>query len=300
MAKRKRTTPKVKVIREYGPMIVLVWFGDLVERMDPGFWNPKWLEYERYKKYPLRTLGDYQPFITYGAIVPHQKPLNLRDWRKGVLRVGQKQLTDVVLDLTEAIVVEEGSRWDVPRARIEYLDLLFPRSGVGSLGKARVAVWLLEDASRKAVVDCFVDIVRLPKDKIRPEYVAVYIKTRFGRMQINRWLSGVGTINVDFDDIRNFHLHVIPMPLQNQIAFQYHSLVRCHDIATEAKARMLRCKEQGNLQAAERPRREYKRNLKAAEAMLADLVRQVEEVIEGTRTEIEPVTRILETEEVAA
>jgi hypothetical protein len=43
----------------------------------------------------------------------------------------------------------------------------------------------------------------------------------------------------------------------------------------------------------ERHRTEYERNRAVAEAVLNDLIQQVEEIIEGKRTEIEPVDRIL-------
>lgn len=66
-----------------------------------------------------------------------------------------------------------------------------------------------------------------------------------------------------------------------------------HDAAISAEAKMLSAQEHGNITAAERYRVEYEHNLKIARGMLDDLVRQVEEIIEGKRTEIEPVDRIL-------
>ena len=49
----------------------------------------------------------------------------------------------------------------------------------------------------------------------------------------------------------------------------------------------------GNRMAEERYRAEYERNLAISEAMLNNLILQVDEVIEGKRTEIEPVDRVL-------
>ncbi len=49
--------------------------------------------------------------------------------------------------------------------------------------------------------------------------------------------------------------------------------------------------------AAERYHAEYEANIAIAEAMLNDLIQQVEEIIEGTRTEIESVDRLLNEEQ---
>lgn len=279
----------IEIISEREPMIVAINQEALVNRMDPGFWNPRYLEFQKFKKYPLRALGEYKPFITYGPIVTGQAPTSLGDWSRGVLIVGQKQLTDVGLDLTEAEVVAEGSRWDSARARLRQRDILFPRSGVGSLGKDRVAVWTTDDIERKAVVSCFVDIIRLPLDVIQPEYVAIYIKTRFGRMQINRWLSGVGTINVDFDDIRSLQIHEVPEKIQEQVVSEYYRVLQINSSAMYNKEKMLQSERQGNERAAQRYRREYEENLRKAESMLANLIKQVEEIIESKRSKIEPI-----------
>jgi hypothetical protein len=57
---------------------------------------------------------------------------------------------------------------------------------------------------------------------------------------------------------------------------------------------MLQAQEDGNITLAEEYRDEYEHNLAIAETMLNDLIRQVEGIIEGGRTDIEPVDRILE------
>jgi hypothetical protein len=68
-------------------------------------------------------------------------------------------------------------------------------------------------------------------------------------------------------------------------------------VGIEAKTKMLQSSKHGNKTAEERYRTEYERNIAIAEAMLKDLIRQVEEIIEGKRTVIEPVERILKQEE---
>ncbi len=86
---------------------------------------------------------------------------------------------------------------------------------------------------------------------------------------------------------------MLPTDLQSNIHEEYCKMAQYHDAAISAEAKMLSAQEHGNTTAAERYRTEYERSLKIAEAMLNDLIRQVEEIIEGKRTEIEPVDRIL-------
>ncbi len=168
------------MLEQNAPMVVLVEQHFLVERADPGFWNPEWAKYQDFSPNLLRKLGDYIQHITYGPIVTGEKPHSLGKWENGVLIVGQTELTDTFLDLSGAVIVEEGSKWDAPRAQLKYRDILFPRSGVGSLGKFRFAVWLERDPQKKVVVDCFTDIVRVDTEKVFPEYIAVYLKCIFG------------------------------------------------------------------------------------------------------------------------
>ena len=61
----------------------------------------------------------------------------------------------------------------------------------------------------------------------------------------------------------------------------------------KAKTNVLAAQRHGNKAAVERYRAEYERSIAMAETMLNDLIRQVEEIIEGKRAEIEPVDRVL-------
>jgi len=70
-----------------------------------------------------------------------------------------------------------------------------------------------------------------------------------------------------------------------------------HKQAMDAKENMIKAQRHDNKAAEERYRAEYERNIAIAEAMLNDLIHQVEEIIEGTRTEIEPVDRVLSEEQ---
>lgn len=264
----------VTIVRSDAPTIVLVEQTLLKHRADPGFWNPKWAEYQEYQPDRLKKLGDYIIHLTYGPIVTGKRPRSLGSWDRGVLVVGQRELTDEFLDISNADIVEEGSEWDSPRARLAYRDILFPRSGVGSLGKHRFGVWLQNDPNRKAVVSCFVDLVRLDLAKVFPEYVVVYLKSRLGRMQIDRLISGVGTINIDFDEIKSLLFHEISLERQEQVALEYRRIAKLHEDAIQLR-------KLGDL-----GRSNY--YFGVARGMLTTLITQVERLIEGKQERILP------------
>jgi restriction endonuclease S subunit len=97
----------------------------------------------------------------------------------------------------------------------------------------------------------------------------------------------------DKEELERFLVPVLPMDTQQKIAEEFSRMSRHHDLAMDAAGKEITAHEHQNRAAAERYHAEYERNIAMAEAMLNDLIRQVEEIIEGKRTEIEPVERIL-------
>jgi len=263
----------MRIVRRANPLVGIAVQEVLVERMTPGYWDPKWKAHRRFTRYPIRLLGDYITHITYGPIVTGKRPVGSKDTGQGVVLIGQKQFTDVGLDLTGATRVEENSDWDDPRARAQRWDLLFPRSGVGSLGKGRMGVFSYDAERVRAVVGCFVDIVRV--QGIRPAYLFIYLKSRFGQLQIARLLTGVGTININFDQIRSLEIHVLPDEQQATIDVQWR---RMNDVYERALAMKYGSAGDGA---------GYEDHIGAARAMLKALICQVEELVEGTRMELE-------------
>lgn len=274
--------PGIRILRKANPMMRVKQQGTLAERMSSGYWDPKWGAHRCFTRYPLKLLGEYITHITYGPIVTGKRPMGLKDPSKGVVLIGQKQFTDIGLDLTEATIVEENSDWDDPRARVRQWDLLFPRSGVGSLGKGRMGVFPYTASEVRCVVGCFVDIIRV--QDIRSTYLFTYLKSHFGQLQIARFLSGVGTININFDQIRSLEIHVLPDEHQEAIDVQWRRMNEVYERALEIKRGLLN--DRGH-------RVNYEKRIAVAKGMLNDLVRQVEKIIEGTRTEVEPVDRVL-------
>ena len=56
---------------------------------------------------------------------------------------------------------------------------------------------------------------------IEPEYMAVYLQTRFGRLQIAREKCGVGPCGINFDRIKSILVPIMPESARKEIVRQY-------------------------------------------------------------------------------
>ncbi len=112
---------------------------------------------------------------------------------------------------------------------------MFPRSGVGSLGKNRLAVY---DGDEAVNVGCFVDRIRLRG--INPYYVWAFLKTRFGWGQVKRIINGVAMPNISFDEIRGLQIPRAGAAVESEAEARWRSQVRPAHVArngAEAAAR---------------------------------------------------------------
>lgn len=186
---------------------------DLVERLDPGYWHPAYVALLAECTATLVPLGQFITHITYGAIVTGRRP---KHDPGGHLLLGQGALRHSGVDASDCIRVASDSPWALERARVQRGDLLLARSGQGSLEQNRLAVY---HADEPAVVDCFVDLVRL--EGIAPDFVAAFLKTRFGWAQIHRLINGVGPANLSFAEIRSLKVPLLDEAEQLEVAGRY-------------------------------------------------------------------------------
>lgn len=231
-------------------------------RWDPAYWHPKYDE--MLKGEPLDNFIPNGPEgITYGAIITGKKNKRVLD---GVPVIGAEQIKFTGIDLSSSGRTKENSPWDPKRSRVYSGDLIFVRSGVGSLGKS--ALYLGE---KYINIGCFVDRIKL-KDLL-PFYVDVYLKTEQGQLQIERLNAGVaGTTNISFDQIKSIKIPILSDTVQKNIESEYKKMSKYHDKAMEAK--------KNNNET------EYKKNIEIAEKMLNDLITKTEAVIRDERKDI--------------
>lgn len=184
-----------------------------LHRADPAYWHPAYETLLDGLAYPCAPLGDFITHLTYGPIIVGQE---LPSADQGVALVNQTQIGAAGVDLRKATLVPPGCAWDRAPARLQTGDLVIARSGVGSLGKNRLAVFMEDQA---AVVGSFVDLVRL--QGLEPVYVALFLKTSYGWGQIHRLINGVAMPNLSFGELRGLQVALLPDPLQQELTDAY-------------------------------------------------------------------------------
>jgi hypothetical protein len=142
---------------------------------------------------------------------------------EGVAVIDQKVVRPTGVLLDDAVQVESGCVFDVPRARLRRGDLVFCRSGVGTLRKKRFTVFTHR---AEATVSCFVDLIRLRN--IDPYYVATALRSRFVWPQIERLINGVGTPNISFSELRGIEIPVASAEVQATVAKRWQAIRRLH------------------------------------------------------------------------
>jgi len=231
-------------------------------RWDPAYWHPEYDEVISGE--PLDNFIPSGPEgITYGAIITGKKNKHIPN---GVPVMGAEQIKFTGIDLLECERTKADSPWDPERSRVHPNDLIFVRSGVGSLGKSTVYL-----GGKYINVGCFVDRIKLKG--LSPFYTDVYLKTKEGRLQIKRLNAGVtGTTNISFDQIKSIKIPILPDGVQKNIESEYKKMSKYHDKAIEEK-------KEGN-------EVEYEKNIEIAEKMLKDLIAKTEAVIRGERKDV--------------
>jgi hypothetical protein len=189
----------------------------LGSRWDPGYWQGSAKVRRLGERFALRPLGDFIEHLTYGPIITGRKPEHVEG---GVPVIRQGDIVETGLDHASLLKVEARGDYDPERSRVRRGDLLLPRSGAGALGRNRMAVYT---GRSQANVGCFVDLVRLRG--LNPFYAWFFFKTQIGWGQIAGLINGVGTPNINFDEIRSLRVAMIDEQAQKAIEQHY-----CRDI----------------------------------------------------------------------
>jgi predicted RNA methylase len=180
-------------------------------RWDPGWWCHEAVALLERVRVPLAPLGEFVQHITYGPIVTGERASRVEP---GPVRVvGLREIRPTGLDLRGAMRVREGSERDLPRCRLKPGDVVFARSGAGSLLRGRVAVF---GGPGPATVACFVDLVRLRG--LAPGYAVMCLRSRVVRAQVERLANGVGTPNLSFGEVRGLMVPRLGARLEREIA----------------------------------------------------------------------------------
>ena len=234
-------------------------------RWDANYWHPKYSTLEKESKFKIQRLGDFIDFITYGVILTEAQRAFAN---KGIFYISSTTVTFTGINFyLNPLFVSSNDPRNKENKKPQKYDLIFNRSGVGTLG--RQCVFLYD--SRQWTVSDDTDIIRLKG--INPFYISVYLKSKYGHLEIEQKSRGVsGLIKINFDDVGAIRVPVLPDEVQKRVEQGYFKMSKFHDKAMEAKKR-------GDEKA-------YKENLARAEKMLRDLIAKTEAVIRGERKDV--------------
>lgn len=266
-------------------------------RMNPGFFEDHYLEVER----RLTELGA----VPLGTFIPDEHA----DGSKGITygQVGARHLNpdgDVrylqVINIRDTGIdfaikpdrVAAGSHNDPDRSRVIKHDILFTNTAFrGTETLLGRCVVVTKDFGTLNISQ---DIDRIRPAGISPYYIAIFLKSKYGKRQIDRVVHGVDSQKINFGRIRALLIPHHSNAIQKQVESQYLAMSRYHDRAMSLKERLLvesdiepgRYGEEINSLAEEKPA--YNRAMREAKERLDHLVAQLESVIEGRQKKIEP------------
>ena len=116
--------------------------------------------------------------------------------------------------------IEQAERSDLEfwqgsiRAQARKYDVIINSTGLGTIGRANC---ILHD--EKTVVDNHVTILRSDKQRCNPVYLALYLNSKLGQMQTEKWLSGSsGQIEIYPPDLARYVVYLSTMESQQRIA----------------------------------------------------------------------------------
>lgn len=237
-------------------------------RWNAIYWHPiyaKNIEELSKSPYEIIQIGEFETRLTYGAIVTGHTSYAGKD----LYLLNQGQILFTGLDHYSARMIRSKSPWNRERAKPNVGTILLARSGVAGVGRNRITI-MTEPI--KAVVDSFVDILDVDPQKINPFYVVVFWKTKYGWLQIERIINGVGTVNISFDEIRSVQIPILPNSVQAQIEALYRVMAKNHGGAILANHKGDKSTFDGQM--------------KTAETLLRELILKTEAVIRGEKKDV--------------
>lgn len=190
----------------------------LAENITPRYYMNRGVEL-KFKGLEVKTLGELVEEVKTGAT---EYGANRVFSSKGLRFISAKVVTPLGLDFSrDEKYVEPGSNMDKPRAHVKPNDLLFVRVGVGCSGRACVVI----DENDTGVADDWMYIIRLKDRENFPYYVAIYMQSKPGKIQIETMKRGVGTVNIPKTELLKMRIPIPPINILKEIKNKYFEMV---------------------------------------------------------------------------
>ena len=269
---------KVKVIKdEKGNEVAMVRVDKTLKEMmeeepysrwDPEYWRPSQIFSPNLFKLPFRKLGEFIIEIVGG-----------KDWDSKRSKPGDVLFIRTINILDTGIhiwrrreTVEEGGYNDSPKLRLKEGDVLLTRNSFrGTNTLLGRSICIHRDFGK--IVPCGdIRIIRVDREKINPFYVSIFLKTKFGQLQIYRFSSGVDSGKINNKQIEDILVPLPPWEVQKNIEEKFREILQINDKSVEYK-------EKGDED-------KYEKYLRKAERLLNDLISKTEAVIRGEREDV--------------
>lgn len=235
-------------------------------RWDVNYWHPKYeqLLEDLRSRFKLQPLSDFVTGIQQGDV-----PRSAR---------GDQYVKDGIIFINVAEIEKTGINWPsckriveshyqrIRRAEPKPGDIIFVRSGKGSIGKSTVFDGIPEE--EKIGISGHLNTVRF--SGINSHYVECFLKSFYGQQQMDRFEAGTSQQT----DLRQDSFSAIMIPhlekgVQLQMELEYQKMSSYHDKAMKAK-------KSGN-------ESEYEKNINIAKELLNELTEKTEFIISGQR-----------------
>ena len=194
----------------------------LEDRLDTKFYLPQYLELiekieeSKFSKANLHELCR-EP-IHRGKTPEYSKKGTIP-----VIKIANLKNSWIDKDITQ--FVSEKFYKKNKKCQTEKGDILIASTGVGSLGKVDV---LGDD--RKYIVDGHITIIRTKKEEINPYFLLMYLRSKLGQIQIERYIRGAtGQIELYPQEIDKIRVILPDRDVQNRIANQVRRAIELKD-----------------------------------------------------------------------
>lgn len=158
----------------------------------PEYYNPehsKIIEKLTNSKSKIEKLKDFVNEIFCGRTEYGSKRIFSSE---GIPFISAKTVTNFGIDLSkEKRFISESSSMFKKKSIVMKNDLLFVRVGIGCIGRTAIVT----SETEIGAVDDWIYVIRTKKE-LSPYYLAYYLQSKYGKIQIDRIKRGVGTVTI--------------------------------------------------------------------------------------------------------
>lgn len=203
------------------PFMAVKGLNEVIHNLTPEFYHPSYLTTENELAnllWPCIELGELLDELKTGGT----RYGNKREFAENGLRyISARTITPLGINFSrEERYITPGSRMDLLSWHVRTGDVLLVRVGVGCAGR----VTLVTGCGDEGVANDYIHILR--SSKIHPGYLALFLQSRFGQLQLEQRKHGVGTVSISKTDLKTIKFPIIDKDKEFYFGKKYEDLVK--------------------------------------------------------------------------